>query len=108
MRMPGIGSLITTIRLPSPQAIVQDIVDWGRNEGLWWATSVLAHAVVLSTVLLLMGSIVSPPIQNEAPKFDSAVNTEVAEPPMEHFQTGEVPLDTTELTTETLTLTEAP
>lgn len=100
---------IFRFNFPSPAEIVQDATDWVKTQGLWWATSVTAHAVVLSAVLLLMGTVAAPILEDlGAPKFE-AVQTEIPEPePIEHFEVGETPLEPTELTTDSLSLTEAP
>lgn len=94
---------------PTPAQIAQDAVDWVKTQGLWWATSVTAHAVVLSAILLLAGTVAAPILQDlGAPKFE-AVQTEIPPPePIEHFEIGETPIEPTELTTDSLSLTEAP
>jgi hypothetical protein len=98
-----------SISLPTPSEILADISDWIKTQGLWWATSVTAHAVVLSTILLLMGTVAAPLIDDEgAPKFES-VKTEIPDPkPVENFEVGDTPIEPTELTTDTLSLTDAP
>jgi hypothetical protein len=64
---------------------------------------------VLSAILLFAGTVAAPLLQDlGAPKFE-AVQTEIPEPdPIEHFEVGETPLDPSELTTESLDLSEAP
>ena len=39
------GGIFSSISFPSPTQIVQDIQDWVKTQGVWWATSVTAHAV---------------------------------------------------------------
>ncbi len=36
-----------------------DLKQWMAERGLWWAASVVVHAVFLSAALLLLGTIVS-------------------------------------------------
>lgn len=97
-----------SISIPTPAEIIQDASDWIKTQGLWWATSVTAHAVVLSTVLLLMGTVAAPLIEDLAPKFES-VKTEIPPPEqIENFEVGETPLEPTELTTDSLSLVESP
>lgn len=103
------SSGLFSFQLPNPSEIIEDISEWVKTQGLWWATSVTAHAVVLSTILLLMGTVAAPLLEDlGAPKFES-VQTEIPDPePIEHFEVGETPLDPTELTTDSLSLAEAP
>lgn len=97
-----------TLSFPSPADIVQNVIGWMRTEGLWWATSITAHAVALSAILLLVGTAVPPHVENSAPKFES-VKTEIPDPePVEHFEIGDTPIEPAELTTDTLSLAEAP
>jgi hypothetical protein len=106
--MSQLGSLISTIRFPSPLEMVQDFQLWIKTQGLWWATSVTAHAVVLSGVLLFMGTVATPSSEGEAPKFEAKLDTVVPEANIEHFEVGDTPLDPTELNTDTLSVTDAP
>lgn len=106
--MSRLGSLLSTLQIPTPTQILNDIRDWFKQQGLWWLTSVTAHAVVLSSVLLFMGTVVAPAIMDEAPKFEAKVETIIPEPEIEHFEVGETPLEPTELNTDTLTVAEAP
>lgn len=81
---------------------------WVLANGLWWASSTIGHVVVLGSVLLLLGKVTAPPKEGEAPLFDSAVDTEIPPPELDHFEVGETPLEPTELNTETLSLVDAP
>ncbi len=91
-----------------PLHIALAVKAWAITNGVWWASSVTAHVVVLGSVLLLLGKVTSPPKEGEAPIFDANVNTEIAEQPIDHFDVGETPLEPTELNTETLSLVDAP
>jgi hypothetical protein len=99
---------LLSIRFPSLREIIQDFQLWLRTHGLWWATSVTAHAIVLSAVLLLMGAVTTPNSVGDAPAFEVALDTVVPEVEIEHFEVGETPIDPTELNTDTLSITEAP
>jgi hypothetical protein len=103
----NLSRLIHSIPLPSTQELTEALRDWIREKGLWWATSITAHALVLSVVMLVAGAMyVAPKVEGDAPKFDSAeVDTTV--PEVENFEVGDTPIDPTELNTETLSL-EAP
>jgi len=88
--------------------MIDDFKYWFQTQGLWWATSTVAHAVVLSSGLLLMDAMSTPrKPDSTAPKFQAAeappIDTEVTE-----FEVGETPIEPTELSTETLVMTEAP
>jgi hypothetical protein len=95
-------------KLPAPWAVVQPAQAWIVTNGVWWATSTLGHVVVLSAVLFLVGRSAAPRPEGEAPAFESSVNTEIAAPELDHFDVGQTPLEPTELTTETLSLVDAP
>ena len=52
--------------------------------------------------LLLLGKFLPPKVERDAPAFDEAKDTTMAEPPVENYQIGDPQLDPSELTTETL------
>jgi hypothetical protein len=95
------------IQLPSMEELNEALRLWIREKGLWWATSVTAHALILSVTMLVAGAIyVAPKSEGDAPNFESAdVDTTV--PQVENFEVGDTPIDPTELSTDTLML-EAP
>jgi len=95
--------------LGSPGQVLDDIRFWIKTNGVWWATSATAHMVVLSAILLLMGT-VAQKIAHEAPAFEAVKpDTEIAEsPPIESFEVGDTPEEPTELNDDTLAMTEAP
>ena len=88
--------------------VVQAGKAWVVANGVWWASSVAGHLVVLSALLLVLGKVTAPPPEGEAPAFESNVDTEIAAPQLDHFDVGETPLEPTELTTDTLSLVDAP
>ncbi len=103
--------MLTGLGIPSATELVDDLRLWIRERGLWWATSVTAHAVILSGTLLVLGSIVTPRDEDTAPAFDATMETVTPDPEIEHFELGESPEQPTELSTDTLmmptpTLTE--
>lgn len=91
-----------------PVRVALAVKAWIIANGVWWASSVTAHVVVLGTVLVLLGKITTPPKEGDAPLFDASVNSELAEQPIDHFDVGQTPLEPTELNTETLSLVDAP
>ena len=82
--------------------------EWLLANGLWWASSTIGHVVVLGAVLLMLGRMTAPPKEGEAPSFESDIDTEFSVPELDHFEVGETPLEPSELTTETLSLVDAP
>jgi hypothetical protein len=96
------------LRLPSPMRMLRGIKDWVVHNGVWWAGSVVGHAIVLSSILLLLGSMTSPPKEGDAPLFEAKLDTEIAAPQLDHFEVGETPIEPTELNTDTLSLVDAP
>jgi hypothetical protein len=96
------------VREIRPAAIVQAAKAWVATNGVWWASSVAGHVIVLSALLLVLGKVTAPPEEGEAPAFEAKVDTEIPLPPVERFEVGETPLEPTELTTDTLSLVEAP
>lgn len=81
---------------------------WAVTNGVWWFTSVVGHVAVLSIVLLALGKIASPPVEGEAPSFESGLDTELRVPQIDRFEVGDTPLEPSELNTETLSLVDAP
>lgn len=106
--LPNPAQLLAGLRQIDPAAIALAAKTWAVTSGVWYAASITAHVVVLSTVLLLLDSVTSPAKEGEAPAFESAVDTEIPQPELDHFEVGETPLEPTELNTETLSLVDAP
>lgn len=106
--LPNPTVWLAGLREIRPLAVVLAIKSWAMTAGLWYVTSVTAHVVVLSGVLLLLGKISSPARVGEAPAFESAIDTEIPQPELDHFEVGDTPLEPTELNTETLSLVDAP
>ena len=77
---------------------------WVRERGLWWATSVTAHAVILSTALLVVGSVVAPKKDEDIHSFEASTDPVTPEAEIEHFELGDTPDTPSELTTDTLML----
>ena len=93
---------------PEPGEILADIKFWLVSRGPWWATSVVAHAVILSAVMLTI-KVAAPRVFSEAPAFEAAtIDTEIKPPDdvQADFDLSEVPYDPSELNTDTLLVTE--
>ncbi|HEY5314138.1 MAG TPA: hypothetical protein VIK18_16520, partial [Pirellulales bacterium] len=81
---------------------------WIRQVGPFWAASIAGHLALFLIGALVLGTVHVAQKIMDAPEFESEVETAIPDqPPLEHFDVGDTPLDPTELTTETLTL-EAP
>ncbi|MEX0679462.1 MAG: prenyltransferase/squalene oxidase repeat-containing protein [Pirellulales bacterium] len=106
--LPNPARLLANMRQIEPAAVALSVKAWAVTSGVWYAASVTAHAVALSAVLLLLGKVTAPAKEGEAPAFESAVDTEIPQPELDHFEVGETPLEPAELNTETLSLVDAP
>lgn len=83
--------------------------DWATSIGTQaWLASTMIHLIILLTMALVLGTIQVVNHVVNAPSFETAANEAIPEPEITHFEVGETPLDPSELTTETLELTEAP
>jgi hypothetical protein len=90
--------------------IVSRCVEWLREDGYWYLTSMAAHAlglVSLAIISLAIPTAIVSMSRDEAPSFDAPKldNSPAAE--LTRFQVGEAPLDPTELNAETLAETKA-
>lgn len=78
-------------------------------EVYWWGASFVFHALLMCIILLLLPAVVTEELGNARTIESADANlAEAAPAPLEHFEVGETPLDPTELTTETLSLDQAP
>ncbi len=86
----------------------EQIMEWIRSEGAWWASSFVFH-MLLMCVLMLVSTRTGSEYQGEPPSFEEAEQEPlIPEQKLERFQVGDTPLEPTELTTDTLTLFQAP
>ncbi len=106
--LPNVAGLLATARLIRPAEIFLAAKAWVLTSGVWYLTSVTAHVVLIAAGVLLVGEVTSRSTEGEAPLFDSAINTEIPPPELDHFEVGDTPLDPTVLNTETLSLVDAP
>jgi len=94
-------------RSPSP---IDQFVDWVRIAGAWYAASFIFH-MLLMCALMVIGTAVVMPVENEAPSFDEAeLETPVAASPVQHFELeDEAPgLDPSKLDLQNLSLNRPP
>lgn len=73
-----------------------------------WLASMAFHMALMVLLALIMGTIHVANTIGQAPEFDSANQDLSLAPELEHFEVGDTPLDPTELSTDSLMLTEAP
>lgn len=106
--MSRVNSLLAMIRIPSIAQTKREISVWVKTQGMWWSASVTVHAIVLSSILLLMSAVAVPLIQEDkAHKFE-VVQTEIIEPDkIEHFQIEEPALDPMQLDSDLTGVTVA-
>lgn len=57
---------------PAPLPLGDQVVEWLRTEGAWWASSFVFHMFLMCS-LMLIGITVRSEIENEAPTFDEAI-----------------------------------
>lgn len=65
---------------------VAAIQHWIRSEGLWWATSVTAHALILSIAMLIAGAIFSVPKSEARVATFEAANVDTSIPQIESLE----------------------
>jgi hypothetical protein len=118
---------VTPIPVPQPaaqaaaaQAAADQIQEVGESSGSTfkemvinlatqsWLGSMIFHLVLMIFLALVMGTIHVANTIGQSPIFEVVEEMESLEPEIEHFEVGYTPVNPTELTTETLTMTEAP
>jgi hypothetical protein len=83
-------------------------VRWYRQEGFWYVTSMVAHAVGLCSLALISLAIPQTVfLHSDAPSFEAAKVDHTPLPEVTRFEVGDAPLDPTELNAETLTWSKA-
>ncbi len=96
-------------RQAAPRGIGEQISEWIREEGAWWAASFVFHTLLMAALMLIPHE-VGRPIEGEAPSFEEArIDPEQQAPQIERFELGEPQAtENLELTTESLSLTKTP
>ncbi|HEX4143028.1 MAG TPA: prenyltransferase/squalene oxidase repeat-containing protein [Pirellulales bacterium] len=82
-------------------SLVEEAKLWIQTRGTAWAVSVTVHAVIFAGVVTTMDMAVQPH-KDDAPAFESAMETLPPEDKIEHFDLGDAPIEPTELNTDTL------
>ena len=88
--------------------MIESATTWVKENGLWYLTSIGAHALILGALGLLGGVVHQVATTGEAPLLESVIDTTVPEVPIEKFEVDNASVDVSELSTDTLTLTTAP
>ena len=98
---------------PAPSAsnsIVNDFLTtakaWLIVQGKWWGMAILFHALGLGLVGLVAGTMHVAMNNGEVPLFESVMDTAIPESDLTQFDIPDAPLEVTELTTESLMITE--
>ncbi len=80
-------------RIPAAADIVAVMREWLGEQGLYWATSVTAHALLLSIGLMIAGAVyVLPKMEGAAPTFEAAeIDTTVLDIDISNF--ADTPID---------------
>ncbi len=100
--------LIKQYRLPSSTELTQSIKKWWASDSKWFGISMAAHGLVLLAVAFVPMTQQTKE-KTEAPSFESTqVDTTQTEADFTQFELGEAPIEPTELSTESLTIMEAP
>jgi hypothetical protein len=82
--------------------------EWFRENGMWYATSIAAHAGIFGLLALLGGAIHVAATTGEAPLIEAVIDTTVPEVPVEKFEVDNASIEVAELSTESLTIAEPP
>ena len=101
-------NLMKQYRMPSFGEFQKSAKEWWQSDSKWFGVSVGGHGLLLLLVAFVPMAKTEVNKQ-EAPNFESAqVETAQAEADFTNFELGEAPLEPTELSTESLTVMEAP
>jgi hypothetical protein len=90
--------------------LLRDLRDWLRTQAPWWAVSCTAHMVVLA-MLLLLGKMIVPKIESDAPSFvepEVAQKEETPVDPSPVVDPGPPDIDPSTVTTAILANTDPP
>lgn len=81
---------------------------WLKEQAKWWGMAILFHVLALGLVGLLAGTVAVVMNNGEVPMFESVMDTLIPESDLTQFEMTDTPLEVTELSTESLMMTEAP
>lgn len=81
---------------------------WLKEQAKFWGIAIALHLLAFALVGLLAGTVAVVMNNGEAPLFESVMDTIIPESDLTQFDVENAPLEVTELTTESLMMTEAP
>ncbi len=92
-----------------PLAWMSRLFGWYREDGFWYVTSTVVHAVGLFSLALISMAIPSAIglVNQDVPTFEAVEEGPAEPPPVARFEVGDAPLEPTELKPEMFTWTEA-
>ena len=93
---------------PVANTFLESTKEWAKVQAKWWGMAILFHVLALGAVGLLAGTIAVVTNIGEVPLFESVMDTAIPESDLTQFEIKDTPLEVTELTTESLMMTEAP
>ena len=79
---------------------------WLIVQGKWWGMAILFHVLGLGLVGLMAGTVAVVMNNGDVPLFESVTETIIPESDLTQFDITDAPLEVTELTTESLMITE--
>ncbi len=79
---------------------------WASVQGKWWGMAILLHVLGLGLVGLLAGTVAVVMNHGNVPLFDTEMDTAIPDPVLTPFEVENAPYEPTELSTDTLVLTE--
>ena len=93
---------------PVVNTFLESAKEWAKVQAKWWGMAILFHVLALGAVGLLAGTMAVVMNNGEVPLFESVMDTAIPESDLTQFEIKDTPLEVTELTTESLMMTEAP
>jgi hypothetical protein len=93
-----------------PLVLFSRFFHWYREDGFWYVTSTVVHAVGLFCLALMSMAIptaIELSARQNAPSFEAAEQEPSPPPPVARFEVGDAPLEPTELKPEMFTDTKA-
>lgn len=94
--------LVRTV-MPTPRELAKNLTSWARANGKFWGVSVGMHVLVLLVLGVAVGAPTAKRLLQEAIYLESEVDTVIEETPLSRFDISQAPLETTILTTDSLT-----
>ncbi|RLS53892.1 MAG: hypothetical protein DWH91_13340 [Planctomycetota bacterium] len=81
---------------------------WVKEQAKWWGMAILIHGLALLLIGLLAGTVAIVSNNGEVPLFDAVIDTVIPDSDLTQFDVTNAPIEVSELSAESLMLTEAP